>query len=141
MRCALTYRRTQDVRKLSLKTSLSQKTFHLSWEVQREPPFGPSESPFCRHDGFLSGEPSRAPFQMAFCWGSSALRFNEFFPRLAKLNLFGEISRSECSPASLGPSWNGRSMAPCPWSGEHLEKASVSVQSTAAWSLLCLSCP
>lgn len=80
----------------------------------------------------LSGEPRRAPFQVAFCWGSGALHSTKLFPWHAKLKLFGEILRSECSPVSLGLPWNGRNLVPCPWSGGHL----VSAQSTGTRSLL-----
>lgn len=88
---------------------------------------------------FLSRELSRAccfPFQMVVAWGSGALCFTKWFPLHAKLKLFGEISRSECSPASLCFLWDGRKVAPCLCSDEHFEKTCLSVQSTGpgrAW--------
>lgn len=45
-------------------------------------------------------------------------------------NLFGEIPRSKCGPASLGFHWNGRTVAPCLCSDERFKKTSLSVQST-----------
>lgn len=74
---------------------------------------------------FLSRELSRArcfPFQMVVAWGSGALCFTKLFPLHAKWKFFGEISRSECSPASLCFRWDGRKVAPCLCCDEHFEK-------------------
>lgn len=79
---------------------------------------------------FLSGELSRAqcfPSQMVVTWGSGALCCTEWFLLHAKLNLFGEISRS---PASLGFLWNGKEVAPCLCSDEHQQKTCPSMQSS-----------
>lgn len=59
---------------------------------------GSQASPFCIVTVLLSGEQSRAPFQLVFGWDSSALCFTKLFPQHANLKCFAEISVSEGSP-------------------------------------------
>lgn len=91
------YRNIQYATEHSVMSLLSEKTFHLSQELQVH--LGSQASPFCIATVLLSGEQSRAPFQLVFGCDISALCFTNLFLQHAKLKCFGEISVSEGSPA------------------------------------------